>query len=231
MEINKEAIESMVKREYRNVRLSMRCAVMGPGSPIQFLVGRAALWLSALLFCSCFYSVVAGAAERNVPVIPPKEKQIRVIIDSDAKNEIDDQWAIALAILSPERFKIEGFVAAPYLTGGPEGVEKSAKEIELILDKAGMQGKWPVKRGSQPLQYPDTPNESEGVDFIIEKAMASTPDDPLWIVGLGAATNIASAYIKEPKIADRVVVFWHFRTRCAGRQRVSRRRCCDDNPR
>jgi len=32
-----------------------------------------------------------------------------VIIDSDAKNEIDDQWAIGLAILSPERFEIEGF--------------------------------------------------------------------------------------------------------------------------
>jgi inosine-uridine nucleoside N-ribohydrolase len=148
-----------------------------------------------------------------VPVIPPAGQQIRVIIDSDAKNEIDDQWAIALAILSPERFQIEGFVAAPYLHGGLEGVEKSAEEIERILQKAGLAGRWPVKRGSHPLQYVDVPSRSEGVDFIVEKAMASTPDDPLWIVGLGAATNIASAYLQQPEIADRIRVFWHFRTR------------------
>jgi inosine-uridine nucleoside N-ribohydrolase len=168
----------------------------------------------ALLLCvSALSGLAAHADERRVPVIPPKGETIRVIIDSDAKNEIDDQWAIALAILSPERFKIEGFVSAPYLDGGPDSVEKCAQEIELVLEKAGMKDKWPVYRGSQPLQYFDTPSESEGVDFIIEKAMASTPDDPLWIIGLGAATNIASAVLKEPKIVDRINVFWHFRTR------------------
>jgi hypothetical protein len=26
--------------------------------------------------------------------------------------------------------------------------------------------------------------------------MASTPEDPLWVTGLGAATDIASAYLK-----------------------------------
>ncbi len=76
-----------------------------------------------------------------------------------------------------------------------------------------MSGKWPVKRGSHPMRYRDVPSESEGVDFIIKKALESTSEDPLWVVGLGAATNIASAYLKEPKIADRVKVFWHFRTK------------------
>jgi inosine-uridine nucleoside N-ribohydrolase len=50
------------------------------------------------------------------------------------------------------------------------------------------------------------------VDFIIERAMAGTADDPLWVVGLGASTDIASAFLLEPRIIDRVVVFWHFRT-------------------
>jgi inosine-uridine nucleoside N-ribohydrolase len=63
------------------------------------------------------------------------------------------------------------------------------------------------------MRYQYEPSESEGVDFIIQRAMASTPDDPLWVVGLGAATDIASAYLKEPRIAERVRVFWHFRTR------------------
>jgi inosine-uridine nucleoside N-ribohydrolase len=157
------------------------------------------------------------AKARRVPEIPPKDKRLRVIIDSDARNEIDDIWALALAILSPERFQIEGFVAANYDNnqpgGGPDSIEASRREIEVILDKAGMAGRYPVLRGSPPMRYQYEPSESEGVDFIIEKAMASTPEDPLWVIGLGAATNIASAYLKEPRIAERTIVFWHFRTR------------------
>jgi len=154
---------------------------------------------------------------RKVPKIPPKGKRLRVIIDTDAKNEIDDIWAIALAILSPERFKIEGFVAANFDNSRPEAgldsIEASFKEIKTILNKAGLANRWPVLRGSAPMRYKYEPSESEGVDFIIKKAMESKPNDPLWIVGLGAATDIASAYLKEPRITDRVVVFWHFRTR------------------
>jgi inosine-uridine nucleoside N-ribohydrolase len=157
------------------------------------------------------------AKVRKVPAIPPKGQRIRVIFDSDARNEIDDIWAVALAVLSPERFKIEGFVAANFDNdrpeAGPGSIEASFKEIHAILDKAGLAGKYPVLRGSPPMRYKFEPSESEGVDFIIDKAMKSTPQDPLWIVGLGAATDIASAYLKEPRIAERIIVFWHFRTR------------------
>ena len=34
---------------------------------------------------------------RRVPEIPPRHEKLRVVIDSDAKNEIDDQYATALA--------------------------------------------------------------------------------------------------------------------------------------
>jgi purine nucleosidase len=125
-------------------------------------------------------------------------------------------WAIALAVLCPERFHIEGFVAANYDNdnpgGGPASIDTSARMIETVLEKAGLKGKFPIKRGSPPMRYQFEPSESEGVDFIIERAMASSAEDPLWIIGLGAATDIASAYLKEPRIADRIIVFWHFRT-------------------
>ena len=157
------------------------------------------------------------AGERKVPTIPAKGKPIRCIIDTDAKNEIDDVWAIALALMCRDRFQIEGFVGANYDNtiedAGPGSVAASAEIIETVLAKAGLAGTIPVKQGSPPLRYQFEPSESEGVDFIIEKAMASTPEDPLWVIGLGAATDIASAYLKESRIADRVIVFWHFRTR------------------
>ena len=156
------------------------------------------------------------AKQRRLPVIPPKEQKLRVIIDTDARNEIDDIWAIALAVRSPDRFQIEGFVAANYDNenpgGGPASITTSARVIETVLDKAGLAGKIPIKHGSSPLRYQFEPSESEGVDFIIEKALASTPENPLWVIGLGASTDIASAYLKEPRIAERIIVFWHFRT-------------------
>ena len=153
--------------------------------------------------------------ERKVPTIPPKGQRIRIIIDSDAKNEIDDQWAIALAILSPERFDIAGFVGANFdnARGGPGGISASVEEIKTVLEKAGMADCWPVLQGSHPMRYQFEPSESEGVDFIIEQALSSTPEDPLWVVGLGAATDIASAVLKAPEIIDRVIAFWHLRTR------------------
>lgn len=154
-------------------------------------------------------------SERIVPVIPDKNEKLRVIIDTDAKNEIDDQWAIVLALLSNDRFEIEGFVAANYDNsgGGPDGIEKSYREIKLLLKKSGFEDKYPVYKGSHPLRYKYEPSESEGVDFIIQKAMESSREDPIWVIALGSATNLASAYLKRPEIRDRVVFFWHGRTR------------------
>jgi len=151
-----------------------------------------------------------------VPVIPPKGEKIRIIIVSDATNEIDDVWAISLALLYPERFDIQGFVGSNYdhsYSGiGPESIEKSVKEIRHIMELAGLKDKYPVYAGADPMQYEFAPGQSEGIDFIIEKAMESTPEDRLWVVGLGSPTDLASAYLKEPRIKDRVVMFWHART-------------------
>lgn len=48
---------------------------------------------------------------------PPSEYPIRLLIDTDAHNEIDDQYAIAWALLSQDKFDIEGVVAEPYSQG------------------------------------------------------------------------------------------------------------------
>ena len=154
--------------------------------------------------------------ERAVPPVPDKNKKIRVIIDTDAKNEIDDQWAIVLALLSEERFQIEGFIAANfnnYHVDGAKSIESSYEEILLLFNKMGIDGKYPVYMGSHAMRYQYEPSESEGVDFIIDKAVESSPEDPIWVVALGSATNLASAYLKNPEIIDRVVFFWHGRTK------------------
>ncbi len=151
-----------------------------------------------------------------VPKIPPKGEKIPLIIVSDATNEIDDIWAIALALSYPERFDILGFVGSNYdhthQGVGSKSVWLSVKEIFTILEKAGMGGQFPVFPGGHPMRYEFEPASSEGIDFIVEQAMNHSPEKPLWVVGLGSPTDLASAYLQEPAIQDRVVMFWHART-------------------
>ena len=196
-------------------------------NPIGKLGGRTALCALALLAASSRLSAqkdygdrealidAFNFKERRVPAIPAKGVRLRVVIDTDAANEIDDQWALALALLAPERFQIEGFVAANFdnRNGGPSGISKSHDEIERVLKKGGFEGRFAVYRGSDPMRYKFEPSASEGVDFIVRKAMESPGDDPLWVVGLGAATDLASAYLKEPRIRERAIFFWHGRTK------------------
>ena len=40
--------------------------------------------------------------------------KIHLIIDTDAKNEVDDQFAVSWALRSPERFEVDAVYAAPY---------------------------------------------------------------------------------------------------------------------
>ncbi|MGH2370379.1 MAG: hypothetical protein ACRDI2_19560, partial [Chloroflexota bacterium] len=131
------------------------------------------------------------------------------------------------ALRSPERIDLRGLVAAHFGDrGGPSGIEHSFEEIQRVLDAAGRAGgagsgesepigpgSVPVLRGSHPLRYGDEPSPSEGVDFIVAEARRATPDDPLWIVGLGPATDTVSADLADPSIADRVVALYHGRTR------------------
>jgi len=83
---------------------------------------------------------------REAPEIPPKGERIRVIIDTDTKAEVDDLWALSLALLSPERFEIVGIIGATFITGGPESIEMSCSEIDTILALAGLSGQIPVLR-------------------------------------------------------------------------------------
>lgn len=142
---------------------------------------------------------------------------MRLLIDSDAANEIDDLYAIALAVAMPERFAIEGFVATHFAASafgadGPGSTEKSYRLIEELLNVAGLAGRYRIARGAHPMQYMDWPSEAEGVEVILDRARAGTADDPLWVVALGAATNLASAISKDPSIAEKVRFVFHARS-------------------
>jgi len=70
----------------------------------------------------------------------PNNRPIRMVFDTDTYNEIDDQFALVYALISPE-LDVQAVYAAPFKnkrSNGPrEGMEKSHEEILRILRKLG----------------------------------------------------------------------------------------------
>ncbi|MQY58943.1 MAG: nucleoside hydrolase [Clostridia bacterium] len=137
------------------------------------------------------------------------QRPYRVIINTDACNEIDDQMAIVHALLSPE-LKVEGIVAAHYGTKKcADSMERSYREILHLLDLLEMKNRVPILKGCpMAMRDPKVPQKSEGAEFIIERALAKDETDPLYIAYLGPLTDMASAYLMESSIAQGTVTLW-----------------------
>lgn len=136
----------------------------------------------------------------------PEEKIVRVITDTDAKNEADDQFAVVQALLSP-KFENIGLIAAHFGRGN-DSMEQSYQELELICEKMGFQKEGLLFHGAtHALSDTKTPVESEGARLIIEEAMKED-DRPLFVTFMGALTDLASAYLLEPRIENRLTAIW-----------------------
>jgi hypothetical protein len=66
-----------------------------------------------------------------------------------------------------------------------------------------------VFKGSKEyLEDLEKPVESPAALDLIERAKTASPDDPLYVVAVGAITNVASAILMEPSIIHNIVVVW-----------------------
>ncbi|MHB1483097.1 MAG: nucleoside hydrolase [Saccharofermentanales bacterium] len=138
--------------------------------------------------------------------------KIHVVIDTDTYNEVDDQFALAYALKSPEKLIVDAVYAAPFhndrSTGPEDGMEKSFDEILKIVKMLNVSPDGFVFHGSTSyLKSEEIPQESEAARDLVKRAMECT-DGPLYVVALAAITNIASAILIEPRIIDKIVVVW-----------------------
>lgn len=141
---------------------------------------------------------------------PPRP--VRAVLDTDTYNEVDDQFALAHLLLSPEKARLEAIHAAPFVTQRvstpAEGMEKSHEEIHRVLDLVGPAVRPPVCRGSTAyLSAPDRPVESEAARDLIARAL-DVSKGPLTVIAIAVPTNVASALLMEPRIASRIEVIW-----------------------
>ncbi|OGO06292.1 MAG: nucleoside hydrolase, partial [Chloroflexi bacterium RBG_13_56_8] len=151
------------------------------------------------------------SAEERLGLLEPPRGPVSMVLDTDTYNEIDDQFALVYALLSAN-LRVEAVYAAPFhnarSSGPADGMEKSYQEILRILDRLGRPHEGLVYRGSEVyLPAADKPVPSPAANDLIEKAMARD-GGPLYVVAIGAITNVASAILLEPCIIQRIVVVW-----------------------
>ncbi len=137
--------------------------------------------------------------------------QVSIVLDTDTYNEIDDQFAVVYSLLS-EQIKVEAIHAAPFhnsRSSGPgDGMEKSYEEILRLLERLDRSPEGFVLRGSTSyLPESKEPVASDAATNLIRLARANR-EGPLYVVAIGAITNVASAILLEPEIIERIVVVW-----------------------
>jgi len=151
-------------------------------------------------------------AQRLAMLQPPTARPVPMVLDTDTYNEIDDQFALVYALISPE-LNVEAVYAAPFKnkrsTSAGDGMEKSYEEILRVLEKLGRSPEGFVYRGSrQFIADPKQPERSPATADLIRRAKEHSPDNPLYVVAVGAISNVANALLQEPEIVRNIVVVW-----------------------
>jgi inosine-uridine nucleoside N-ribohydrolase len=173
-------------------------------------------WQKTGLFGLVF--LTAALAFANSASARSSQKQT-VIISTDAGCDVDDQIEIVHALLSPE-ISVAGIVSthAPNLIGNDipinnkNGVllplaEITANQVRLVFKQLPPQSACPLFVGSsKPLVSKTSPLSNKGVQFILDTSSAFNKQQRLVLISIGAATDIGSALILDPTLADRIEV-------------------------
>jgi inosine-uridine nucleoside N-ribohydrolase len=130
---------------------------------------------------------------------------LRVILDCDTANEIDDQFAMAYALGSPALDVRAVISVQNTLIHGQHSVDMYQEEAERVVRLCGRDDSVPCLRGAAtPMENPDRPVASAGLDFLIAEARCG----PLTIVATGPITDIASLLLAAPDVRGNVRIVW-----------------------
>lgn len=140
------------------------------------------------------------------------QPKLRVLIDTDANNEIDDQHALAYLFFNGNTFNVAGVTVNTTQNGG--NIEEQYREAERVMKLCGVHGSIPLYRGANA-SFPEIRDHiaeadfdgSEAVNFIIREANRET-SGKLILLPVGKLTNIALALLKDPGIAGKVRIVW-----------------------
>jgi purine nucleosidase len=136
-----------------------------------------------------------------------RSSPLAVVLTTDCGVDTDDQWALAHLLLSPE-VDLRAVITTHAASIGFPSAASAAKAAEVIAQvlPAGSPAP-PVLAGSEsPLRDETTPQQNAGVDRLLEVSRGFSTSHRLVVFTIGAATDVASAILKDPSLANRVSV-------------------------
>ena len=139
------------------------------------------------------------------------QPRYRVIVDNDFSGDPDDLFQLAHHVLSPsvEIPLVIGSHLSPgdHFDPSDRQADNAAEVAAELLDL--LRSPVPVVAGSNVgMTRPDEPVPSAASEAIVREAMRTDTDLPLF-VALGAGmTELASAVLTEPRIAERLTAVW-----------------------
>lgn len=162
-----------------------------------------------------FFLIIVAMLAACQPAQKANETQIpkiKILIDTDANNELDDQHALAYAFLNSDIFELVGVTVNNTRNG--DGIQGQYDEALRIIRLFNLENKMPLFKGADKNYDEIVSHISDSafdgqpaVDFIISEAM-KMQDEKLVLIPVGKLTNIALAIKKEPKIIEKVRVVW-----------------------
>ena len=137
-------------------------------------------------------------------------KRIPVILDTDIGGDIDDTWALAMMLKSPEldvRLVVGDHGNTPYRARIIAKMLEVAQRADIPVGIGINQGSRPGAEPQEPWlagydlkNYPGTVHD-DGVKAIIDTIMRSS--EPVTLICIGPVPNIAEALRREPQIASK----------------------------
>ena len=166
---------------------------------------------AALLALALAFLPLARADSAPPPTFATAQR-IRVIVDNDFGGDPDGLFLLAHLLLSPSA-DVRGIIASQHhATGfyGHPGTPEHAHEQASALLRLVAPDLAPrlVLGSTTGLVDLKTPADSAGARLIVQEALCDGTQTPLFILCGGSLTNIASAYLLDPRIAPRLRLIW-----------------------
>jgi hypothetical protein len=141
------------------------------------------------------------------PFAPPRGPRSRTIFVNDLSGDVDGLFAAVHQALSTAT-ELRGIVGTG--TGRPgETAERSAALADEMLRLVGMAGRVKAYPGAAGrITSPGVPIRSPGTQAIIDEALRTDTTLPLYVAVGGGLTEVASALMIAPQIADRFTLVW-----------------------
>jgi hypothetical protein len=134
-----------------------------------------------------------------------------VISDNDYCGDPDGLVQLAHHYLSPSvdlRCVIGSRVADYDPAASPASADASVESARVVAELAGRRDVPILAGANDALLAPSEPMASAAADAVVAEAMREDAEIPLYICCGGGLTNLASAWLMEPRIAERITVVW-----------------------